>query len=122
MVSEIRMSIVKILIAHGADVHGSSRKSALFKASRYSDSIIVSLLINNGANPNPIVQHAAHAPIYQSIDNRNPTIPELLIERGADANAGDLENGCAVMHQAAINEYGFTTSGLLESQNRHFGQ
>lgn len=62
-VFETRMSIVKILIAHGADVHGSSRKSALFKASRYGDSIIVSLLINNGANPNPIVQHVAHAPI-----------------------------------------------------------
>jgi ankyrin repeat protein len=124
MVSEIRMSVVKITIAHGADVHGRSRKSALFKASRYSDSIIVSLLINNGANPNPIVQHVAHAPIYQSIDNRNPNISELPIKRGADVNARDLENGCAVTHQATINEYGFMISGLLEAsgQNRHLGQ
>lgn len=64
---------------------------------------------------------------YQSIDNCNPNIPEFLIERGVDVNARDLENGCAVMHQAAINKYGFMISGLLEAsgqsrQNRHLGQ
>jgi ankyrin repeat protein len=118
MVSETRMSIDKILIEHGADVHSSSRESALSQASRYSDWITVSLLINNGANPNPIVQNVTHAPIYQSIHNRNPDVSELLLERVADVNTRGLGNGYTVMHQAAIVGYGFMILRLLELEAR----
>ena len=123
------VEIVKTLIKHGAD----PTICAQFVTSEHAE--LFKVLINAGANQQVCMCHASacmhHAAafnmissvqllldigvhpsegIYYAADNRNNTIVEVLLERGAN-DANSLEQG---IQCAASNNYGDTVKIFLE--------
>jgi ankyrin repeat protein len=112
------MRIVKILIEHGANLHGSSKVSALLETCRHNNSIIVSIPLNNGADPTPIVRHMAYTPVSHATLRGKRDLIRLLLERVANINARDLKSGYTLMHQAAVWGIRDLVMPLLELQGR----
>jgi ankyrin repeat protein len=107
-------NMVKILLDLGANIHGSPKVSALCNASRHLDFKVALLLLDNGANANPVVQSIDLSPIYNAIANRNGPLARILLEKGADVNAQDLGIGFTALHQAAMMGFEFMIPCLLE--------
>jgi len=123
--SEHALEIVKILLAHGADVNAKVRDDApadmwavfgegctplqyAVDVTRWDDNLgfrsnkaVVELLLTHGAGVNER-DAFGDTPLFNaaSLD-----VMELLIEHGADVNASNSENGNTVLHGAAAGGY-----------------
>jgi len=81
----------RLLVNHGADVNAKSddRRTALMIAARRPGAApIVKFLLDKGANPNPNAKPIGESsPLMEALTGGDDTIVQLLIERGADAQA-----------------------------------
>lgn len=107
-------STVRTLLELGADIRGNPEVSPLYEASQLPDSEIALLLLSYGANANPCVRNVGRTPISGAITRRKRRLVRILLEKGADVNAKDLENGYTMMHQAAADDDDWITLQLLK--------
>ncbi|KAJ6568705.1 ankyrin repeat-containing domain protein [Mycena capillaripes] len=81
-------AIVKLLLAHGADINAQDRYySALQGASRNGHEAIVKLLLAHAADVNPGGEYSGALELAS--DNGHEAIVKLLLAHGADINAQD---------------------------------
>jgi ankyrin repeat protein len=83
--------ILEYLISVGAKVneivspYESLPFSAITAATRRSDIMAVTLLLDHGADPN-VYQRCWGTPLMDAVEQRNEALIDLLLERGADVN------------------------------------
>jgi ankyrin repeat protein len=81
----------RLLLDHGADVNAKSdglRTPLMIAAGQVGGAPIVKLLLDKGAKPNPNTNAAGESsPLLEALTVGDASITELLIERGADAQA-----------------------------------
>jgi ankyrin repeat protein len=82
--------VVEFLLEHGADVHlvarNPQRVTALHAAASRRDVEIVSMLLEQGADPNAL-QHREFAPLHAAAANGDENIARLLLKHGARVDA-----------------------------------
>jgi ankyrin repeat protein len=85
--------VAELLIKHKADVNirtknDSGTMTPLMKAASNNDEKIVELLVNNGANVNPITKYT---PLWYAIDNKNANMVHFLLLKGAQVTQETID-------------------------------
>jgi ankyrin repeat protein len=121
--SEHALEIVKILLAHGADVNAKVKSDDPADGRMHidegftplhhavgvqmfdedleirSNKAVVELLLNHGAKVNEKDAYG-YTPLFATVFPGSPDVMELLIEHGADVNVKNGEDGGTVLHEA----------------------
>ena len=108
------ISIVKLLIEHGADINSRDSKgsSLLHVAAQNGNHEAVSLLLSSGADVQ--ATDSSHWPVlFAALSNGDPTVGRLLIERGADMGVRDGDLSTA-LHIASGNKSSGVVALLIE--------
>ena len=84
-----RLELVKLLLAHGADVNasGEAGSTPLIEAICHSHSDIAMLLLEKGAKPNQRNLHGGTAIVFAANEGNVP-LTSTLLDHGADINGG----------------------------------
>ncbi|KAH7628776.1 ankyrin repeat-containing domain protein [Sordaria sp. MPI-SDFR-AT-0083] len=105
---------VQILLEHGADPNMSGQVSPLLEAVQAGHLEATSVLLDYGADPESSLVHACLITDFlQSSINNKPSIYELLLQKGLNANRAD-DNGWTPLHLAAYYHKPAITRLLLE--------
>ena len=97
---------VAILLAHGTDVHVTSKRdghSTLHLAVQYADSETIQRLLDHGISIN-VIDKENKTPLMWALNMKDKLENVLaLLERGADLNMLSEEQGTSILHLAAKN-------------------
>lgn len=93
------LEITQFLIANGADVNAKNRRgeTPLYKAIKGTylgggGSVkLVELLLNHGVDVNAIINDKEETPLLLAVKNREKEIVKLLLKRGANRQAVDID-------------------------------
>lgn len=118
---ENRISILRLLLRHGADPNARARYEPgniplLAIASKYRRVEPVSVLLESGADVNAVDTHGESALIRAAMERDNAAVITLLLGRGANVNARETSSGHTALILAAANGYVENVRALLDGK------
>lgn len=93
---------IRILLAHGADVHGDASYIPLREAILWGSSRAILLLLSAGASPDAKTEDGEPLVLTAAREGGSPKILQMLLDHVADINATNKNNTTAVMVAARI--------------------
>jgi ankyrin repeat protein len=95
--------VISLLLRAGAEVNlrDQNGQTPLWWAAGCQDSAVVSLLLKSGSDANVRGMPYGQTPLMKSVEgNANPEVVPLLLQHGADVNAGDYAGRTALIYCA----------------------
>ena len=107
--------MVKLFLDRGANVHAKNAdgENALCKAAEFGTCELVDLLISKGASVTDRCGIWMKTALIAACNNRQDEIVKLLVQRGSEVNARDLQGSTVLMHACA----GITHSIILSTHS-----
>ena len=107
LAAEFNASVVaSLLLANGADVNAQDflLVTPLHRAAEHNALETASLLLENGVNVNVVREYYGETPLHRAVYSYdNPNMVSFLIEKGANVDATNTQDGTPLHYAAAFN-------------------